>query len=152
MLLVGCGGIKRQIWFVIVMIFLVDCEVDDFFDDIIVFVWEFVFVEILSCDMVVSVWIVDIFSCWFVDVGGIVQWVDIVVGMDFVIDVFGSGDFILLIGYIDIVWFVGMFEVDVFWLMEGDVVCGFGVYDMKVGIVVMFEVLCSLQLLFLFCC
>ncbi|REJ07501.1 M20 family peptidase [Microbacterium bovistercoris] len=74
---------------------------------------------------------------WWADAGARVRLVESDAGPHLVAEVDGAGDPLLLVGHTDTVWPRGTLDGTVPWALDGDVVRGPGVYDMKSGLVVM---------------
>jgi glutamate carboxypeptidase len=74
---------------------------------------------------------------WWTDAGARVRLVESDAGPHLVAEVDGAGDPLLLVGHTDTVWPQGTLEGEVPWGVDGDVVRGPGVYDMKSGLVAM---------------
>jgi len=76
-------------------------------------------------------------SEWWQDAGATVRFERTEAGTSLVAELAGEGDPLLLVGHSDTVWPVGALEGDVPWSVDGDIVRGPGVYDMKSGLLVM---------------
>ncbi|GAA5205977.1 M20/M25/M40 family metallo-hydrolase [Microbacterium kyungheense] len=76
-------------------------------------------------------------SEWWQDAGATVRFERTEAGASLVAELQGEGDPLLLVGHSDTVWPVGALEGDVPWSVDGDIVRGPGVYDMKSGLLVM---------------
>jgi len=78
---------------------------------------------------------------WWQDAGATVRFESTEAGVNLVAEVAGSGDPLLLVGHSDTVWPRGTLDGDVPWSIDGDIVRGPGVYDMKSGLLVMIAAL-----------
>ncbi|MGN6221217.1 MAG: M20/M25/M40 family metallo-hydrolase [Microbacterium sp.] len=76
-------------------------------------------------------------SEWWQGAGATVSLETTDAGISLVADLEGEGDPLLLVGHSDTVWPRGTLEGDVRWSVDGDIVRGPGVYDMKSGLLVM---------------
>jgi len=76
-------------------------------------------------------------SEWWQAAGATVRFERTDAGTSLVAELEGQGDPLLLVGHSDTVWPQGTLEGDVPWSVDGDIVRGPGVYDMKSGLLVM---------------
>lgn len=136
---------------------------------------ELVMLETPSFALEASRQITDVLGAWFEAVGGTVERIETEAGVHLLIEVPGTGRFdaqaaepapvtpvvtasavsgapgeadlrpLLLIGHSDTVWPFGTLQGDVPWAVDGDVVRGPGVYDMKSGVICMLTALEVLQ-------
>ncbi len=94
-------------------------------------------VETPSGDASASRAIVELLAGWWDAAGARVRVEATASGTDLVADLDGEGAPLLLIGHSDTVWPRGALEGELPWSVDGDIVRGPGVYDMKAGLVVM---------------
>lgn len=111
---------------------------------------QLVLIESPSGDVAASRRITDLLAEWFASAGADVERVESSAGVHLVVEVPGAGAGaqqlpLLLIGHSDTVWPLGTLDHDVPWSIDGDVVRGPGVYDMKSGLVCMLTALEVLQ-------
>ncbi|QGF22920.1 M20/M25/M40 family metallo-hydrolase [Raineyella fluvialis] len=107
---------------------------------------QLVEVETPSFDPAASAAVTDLLAGWFADVGATVEFVRSIAGTHLRLEVAGDGRApLLLVGHCDTVWPVGTLADRMPWSVEGDVVRGPGVYDMKGGLIVMLTALEALR-------
>ncbi|PYD02388.1 M20/M25/M40 family metallo-hydrolase [Microbacterium esteraromaticum] len=94
-------------------------------------------IESPSFDVAASHAIADDLADWWTDAGAEVRLVTTENGVHLVAELDGEGEPLLLVGHTDTVWPRGALRGDVPWAVDGDVLRGPGVYDMKSGLVVM---------------
>ncbi|MFD4961020.1 M20/M25/M40 family metallo-hydrolase [Microbacterium sp. NPDC058389] len=82
---------------------------------------------------------------WWQGAGATVAFETTDAGTSLVAEVAGEGDPLLLVGHSDTVWPRGALDGAVPWSIDGDIVRGPGVYDMKSGLLVMIAALERLQ-------
>lgn len=93
--------------------------------------------ETPSLDAAAASQIIEMLAGWWRAVGADVRIVAGGSGPHLVAELPGIGDPVLLVGHCDTVWPHGTLTGDVPWSVDGDIVRGPGVYDMKSGLVVM---------------
>lgn len=96
-----------------------------------------VHIETPSLDAEAAARIVAVLAGWWRAVGADVRIVGSDSGPHLVAELAGIGEPVLLVGHCDTVWPRGTLAGDVPWGVDGDLVRGPGVYDMKSGLVVM---------------
>ncbi|MFB9308238.1 glutamate carboxypeptidase [Agromyces hippuratus] len=104
---------------------------------------QLVRIETPSLDAAASASIARVLTEWFEPLASEVRAVVTEAGTHLVIEVPGSTDAapLLLLGHSDTVWDHGALAGDVPWSVDGDVVRGPGVFDMKSGLVIMLAAL-----------
>lgn len=94
-------------------------------------------IESPSRDAAASEHLAALLAEWWQDAGATVGFEATDAGTSLVAEVAGEGEPLLLVGHSDTVWPRGALDAAVPWSIDGDIVRGPGVYDMKSGLLVM---------------
>jgi len=94
-------------------------------------------IESPSLDVAASERMTTLLAEWWEGLGAVVRIERTAAGANLVATLDGAGEPLLLVGHSDTVWPHGAIGGEVPWSVDGDVVRGPGVYDMKSGLLVM---------------
>jgi len=111
------------------------------YGDLVARLERLVRIESPSRDTAASEHMAALLAEWWQDAGATVGFETTDAGTSLVAEVAGEGDPLLLVGHSDTVWPRGALDGAVPWSIDGDIVRGPGVYDMKSGLLVMIAAL-----------